>query len=68
MPKGMIQRAYLVPGLPHLVSHQAVESWEALRRVSLAALELWPDDLEIRALCECPFEPQGDVGAAETAT
>ncbi len=32
MPKGMIQRAYLVPGLPHLVSHQAVESWEVLRR------------------------------------
>jgi 2-aminophenol/2-amino-5-chlorophenol 1,6-dioxygenase subunit alpha len=32
MPQGTIQRAYLVPGLPHLVSHQAVESWEALRR------------------------------------
>jgi 2-aminophenol/2-amino-5-chlorophenol 1,6-dioxygenase alpha subunit len=32
MSKGTIQRAYLVPGLPHLVSHQAVESWEALRR------------------------------------
>src|SRR5262245_10691142 len=32
MPQGTIQRAYLVPGLPHLVSNQAVESWEALRR------------------------------------
>lgn len=30
MPKGMIQRAYLVPGLPHLVSDKAVESWERL--------------------------------------
>jgi len=29
---GTIQRAYLVPGLPHLVSDVAVESWEALRR------------------------------------
>src|SRR5215470_14316037 len=32
MPKGMIQNAYLVPGLPHLVSTQTVDSWEALRR------------------------------------
>ncbi len=32
MPKGTIQRAYLVPGLPHLVSNKAVESWETLRR------------------------------------
>ena len=32
MPKGVIQQAYLVPGLPHLVSDKAVESWEALRR------------------------------------
>jgi len=32
MPKGTIQRAYLVPGLPHLVSDKAVESWETLRR------------------------------------
>jgi 2-aminophenol/2-amino-5-chlorophenol 1,6-dioxygenase alpha subunit len=32
MPKGTIQRAYIVPGLPHLVSSQSVESWEMLRR------------------------------------
>jgi 2-aminophenol/2-amino-5-chlorophenol 1,6-dioxygenase subunit alpha len=32
MPKGTIQRAYLVPGLPHLVSNLPVESWETLRR------------------------------------
>ena len=32
MLKGTIQRAYLVPGLPHLVSDVAVESWQALRR------------------------------------
>lgn len=32
MPKGTIQRAYLVPGLPHLVSDKKVESWETLRR------------------------------------
>src|SRR5437762_5712540 len=31
MLKGTIQRAYLVPGLPHLVSDVAVESWQALR-------------------------------------
>jgi 2-aminophenol/2-amino-5-chlorophenol 1,6-dioxygenase alpha subunit len=32
MPTGTIQRAYIVPGLPHLVSDRAVESWETLRR------------------------------------
>src|SRR5215813_4945789 len=32
MPKGMIQGAYLVPGLPHLVSNLPVESWATLRR------------------------------------
>jgi 2-aminophenol/2-amino-5-chlorophenol 1,6-dioxygenase alpha subunit len=32
MPKGTIPRAYLVPGLPHLVSNLPVESWETLRR------------------------------------
>lgn len=32
MPKGTIQRAYLVPGLPHLVANQAVTSWETLRQ------------------------------------
>jgi 2-aminophenol/2-amino-5-chlorophenol 1,6-dioxygenase alpha subunit len=32
MAGGTIQRAYLVPGLPHLVSDKAVESWEMLRR------------------------------------
>jgi 2-aminophenol/2-amino-5-chlorophenol 1,6-dioxygenase alpha subunit len=32
MPNGTIQRAYLVPGLPHLTSNVPVESWEALRR------------------------------------
>ncbi len=32
MARGTIQRAYLVPGLPHLVSDQAVASWETLRR------------------------------------
>ncbi|HEV8718461.1 MAG TPA: 2-amino-5-chlorophenol 1,6-dioxygenase subunit alpha [Candidatus Binatia bacterium] len=32
MPKGTIQRAYLVPGLPHLVADKAVESWERLRQ------------------------------------
>ena len=31
MAGGTIQRAYLVPGLPHLVSNKAVESWETLR-------------------------------------
>lgn len=32
MPNGTIQRAYIVPGLPHLTSTVPVESWEALRR------------------------------------
>jgi 2-aminophenol/2-amino-5-chlorophenol 1,6-dioxygenase alpha subunit len=32
MSTGTIQRAYLVPGLPHLVSDITVESWELLRR------------------------------------
>ena len=32
MPQGTIQRAYLVPGLPHLVSDLPVDSWETLRR------------------------------------
>jgi len=32
MPKGTIQRAYLVPGLPHLIANQAVASWETLRQ------------------------------------
>jgi len=32
MPKGTIQRAYFVPGLPHLVSDKPVENWETLRR------------------------------------
>jgi len=32
MAGSTIQRAYLVPGLPHLVSDKAVESWETLRR------------------------------------
>jgi len=32
MPNGTIQRAYIVPGLPHLTSNVPVESWEALRR------------------------------------
>jgi len=32
MKAGVIQRAYLVPGLPHLVSSAPVESWEALRK------------------------------------
>ena len=32
MATGTIQRAYLAPGLPHLVSNKTVESWEALRR------------------------------------
>ena len=32
MLKDTIQRAYLVPGLPHLVSNITVESWETLRR------------------------------------
>ena len=31
MPKGTIQRAYIVPGLPHLVSDKVVENWETLR-------------------------------------
>jgi 2-aminophenol/2-amino-5-chlorophenol 1,6-dioxygenase alpha subunit len=32
MPKGTIPRAYLVPGLPHLVSNIQVDNWETLRR------------------------------------
>jgi 2-aminophenol/2-amino-5-chlorophenol 1,6-dioxygenase alpha subunit len=32
MPNGTIQRAYIVPGLPHLTSNVSVESWETLRR------------------------------------
>ncbi|MSQ47356.1 MAG: 2-amino-5-chlorophenol 1,6-dioxygenase subunit alpha [Deltaproteobacteria bacterium] len=32
MPNGTIQRAYLVPGLPHLTANVPVESWETLRR------------------------------------
>jgi len=32
MPKGTIQRAYLVPGLPHLTTDKAVASWETLRQ------------------------------------
>lgn len=32
MPNGTIQRAYIVPGLPHLTSNIPVESWEGLRR------------------------------------
>jgi 2-aminophenol/2-amino-5-chlorophenol 1,6-dioxygenase subunit alpha len=32
MPNGTIQRAYIVPGLPHLTSNVPVESWEELRR------------------------------------
>lgn len=32
MPQGSIIGAYIVPGLPHLTSDKAVESWEALRR------------------------------------
>lgn len=32
MPKGTIQLAYILPGLPHLTSQVSVESWEALRR------------------------------------
>ena len=32
MPNGTIQRAYIVPGLPHLTSNVPVDSWETLRR------------------------------------
>lgn len=32
MPQGSIVGAFIVPGLPHLTSDKAVESWEALRR------------------------------------
>jgi 2-aminophenol/2-amino-5-chlorophenol 1,6-dioxygenase alpha subunit len=32
MPKGTIQHAYILPGLPHLTSQVPVESWETLRR------------------------------------
>jgi 2-aminophenol/2-amino-5-chlorophenol 1,6-dioxygenase alpha subunit len=32
MSKGTIQRAYILPGLPHLTSQIAVDSWETLRR------------------------------------
>lgn len=32
MPNGTIERAYIVPGLPHLAADVPVESWEALRR------------------------------------
>jgi 2-aminophenol/2-amino-5-chlorophenol 1,6-dioxygenase subunit alpha len=32
MPKGTIQSAYILPGLPHLTSQVPVESWETLRR------------------------------------
>jgi 2-aminophenol/2-amino-5-chlorophenol 1,6-dioxygenase alpha subunit len=32
MPQGAIVGAYIVPGLPHLTSNLAVESWESLRR------------------------------------
>jgi len=32
MPKGTIQLAYILPGLPHLTSQVPVGSWEALRR------------------------------------
>lgn len=32
MPKGTIQSAYILPGLPHLTSQVPVASWEALRR------------------------------------
>ncbi|MBM4259044.1 MAG: 2-amino-5-chlorophenol 1,6-dioxygenase subunit alpha [Deltaproteobacteria bacterium] len=32
MPKGTIQRAYILPGLPHLASQIPAASWETLRR------------------------------------
>ncbi len=32
MPKGSIQQAYILPGLPHLTSQITVESWEGVRR------------------------------------
>ncbi|MGE0822203.1 MAG: 2-amino-5-chlorophenol 1,6-dioxygenase subunit alpha [Candidatus Binatia bacterium] len=32
MPTGTIQRAYIVPGLPHLTSSVPAENWETLRR------------------------------------
>jgi 2-aminophenol/2-amino-5-chlorophenol 1,6-dioxygenase alpha subunit len=32
MPKGTIQHAYILPGLPHLTSQVPVEGWETLRR------------------------------------
>ncbi|MBI3756374.1 MAG: 2-amino-5-chlorophenol 1,6-dioxygenase subunit alpha [Deltaproteobacteria bacterium] len=32
MPQGVIVGAYLVPGLPHLISNKSVASWETLRR------------------------------------
>lgn len=32
MPVGLIQRAYLVPGLPHLIAGLRVDAWDTLRQ------------------------------------
>jgi 2-aminophenol/2-amino-5-chlorophenol 1,6-dioxygenase alpha subunit len=51
MAAGTIQRAYIVPGLPHLASAMPVESWERLRRAFRLAGEhikvLRPDVITI---------------------